>query len=209
MTGDPGCTQKESLLLSCALSAAASSDSLPPGGHSAPCQPRVRGSERALTALSAPHSRRAARPPRWGRRVLAWPPLSPPAERLCGSGCCSLPVLPPPRPRTASPLCLPFPRAPAAPHTPPHRRTERTAPTTAAAARRSPTRPCNLQATASQLFPTSSRPPATAAAAATAAPSEPATHSKPQKQTEPPKGALPPARPPPPLQAPPPSRSGD
>lgn len=51
MTRDPCCTQKESGRLSCAPSAAPSSDSPPPGGHSAPCQPGLLGSERALPAL--------------------------------------------------------------------------------------------------------------------------------------------------------------
>lgn len=114
----------------------------------------------------------------------------------------------PPVPQTAARLCLPFSRAPAVPHTPPGKRTKRTAPTTAARARRSADRPLNLQAAASQLFPTPTRPLAATAAATTAAPSEPATHPKPQKQTEPRKGALSlPA--PPPTPAPPSSRSGD
>lgn len=51
MTRDPCCTQKESGRLNCAPSAAPSSDSPPPGGHSAPCQPGLLGSERALPAL--------------------------------------------------------------------------------------------------------------------------------------------------------------
>lgn len=207
MTWDPGCTQQESRRLSCALSAAPSSDSPPPGGHSAPCQPGVLGSERALPALSAPPSRLAACPPRQGLGAQARPPLTPPAEWICGTRRSVLPVLPPSSPRTTAPLRLLFPGALAAQFTPPRRRTERTAPTTAAAARRSPLAPRNLQVAASQLFPTPPRQPAAAAAAVTPAPSEPATHSKPQKQTETRKGALPLPAPPPPL--PPSSRSGD
>lgn len=203
MTRDPCCTQKESGRLSCAPSAAPSSDSPPPGGHSAPCQPGLLGSERALPALwcCVLGWPRALRPQAGERqRGLRSPHLpsdsaEPRARRCRGS------PNPSPGPRPPPHLCLPFPRAPAAPHTPPRTRTERTAPTTAAAARRSADRPRNLQAAASQLFPTPSRP---AAATATAAPSEPATHPKPQKQTELRKGALPLPAPPPPS-----SSSGD
>lgn len=59
MTRDPGCTQKENGRLSCSPLVAPSSGSPPPGGHSAPCQPGLLGSERALLALRS--------------SVLGWP----------------------------------------------------------------------------------------------------------------------------------------
>lgn len=49
MTQDPSCVQKESWRLRRALSAAQHPGSLPPGGRSAPRQPRAHGPERALS----------------------------------------------------------------------------------------------------------------------------------------------------------------
>lgn len=176
MTWDPGCTQQESRRLSCALSAAPSSDSPPPGGNSAPCQPGVLGSKRALPALSAPPSRLAASPPRQGLGALARPPLSPPAERICGTRGSVLPVPPPIQPQDHGPPLSPLSRGSGRALGP---SAQRPLPQPPLGAARSPRATCKrLPRNFSQLHrgrqPPLLPPP----------PSEPATLSKPQKQTQ-------------------------
>lgn len=93
MTQDPSCVQKESWRLRRALSVAQNPGSLPPGGRSAPGQPRAHGPERAL---STPFSSVAA-----AAGYAPSTPLSscvrgvsslPTCPQLCGTGSSAQPV---------------------------------------------------------------------------------------------------------------------